>query len=1095
MKIAKISHWSFCSLVALALFSVATKVALADGGPGRGAAVPWTTYEAEAMTINGGTVLGPPPVAVDKNATITNTVASEASGRQCVELSGAGQYVQFTALAAANTLVARYSVPDTTDGVGADYTISLYVNGTFVQKIPVTSKYSWLYGAYPFVNTPSSGSARDFYDEARVKDLSISAGDSVRLEVDSGDAASYYIIDLVDLENIGPALTQPGGSRSVTSYGAVGNGTNDDTVAIRNCLAAGSGTVWFPPGNYLVTGDLYVSNNITVQGAGMWYTSFVGSPASYATNQYGRVRFDGEGSNLHFNDFAIIGKLNYRNDSEANDGFSETFGSGSGFSRVWVEHTKTGAWLANSTGMVIADCRFRNTIADGINLCVGMNNTMVTNCTARNTGDDSFPMWPATYMSATYAHGYNVFTHCTAQLPFFANGSAIYGGIANRIEDCLFQDIPDGAGILIAGEFSIGTNQFSGTTVAQRCDLNRCGGNDPGWRWRGALTICPQNNMINGLQVNNLNISNSLSYGVQCLDNLITNTSMSTVNVSGYALAVQPFHPQNVPGTNVYVDGVFGVQARSDAKGSLTVSGLSINGSNITSNPYPGTNYPYPGTFITNQAGANFAFIFAGGPGTATVTATPVSSGQMNLNWTTVSGAASYNVKRSTVNGGSYTTIASGVTATAYSDTGLSAGTTYYYVVSAVVSGSEGLNSSQASALTFPAAPTGLSAAALSSSQIKLTWTASSGAASYNVKSSTVSGGSYTTIATGVIGTTYTNSGRAASTTYYYVVSAVNAGGESDNSSPGGATTSGPTLPAAPTGLTAMPGNAQVTLNWNASSGATSYNVKLATVNGGPYTTIVSPTTTNYVNAGRANGTPYYYVVSAVNSVGESTNSAQVSATPTSAAILLSQGRPVTASSFQTGNDATNGNDGILTNRWAASGPSLPQWWRVDLGASYSLGQVVIDWYNGSSRYYQYRIETSSDDTNYATVVDETGNTTYGNTTANFSATARYVRITMTGVSQANGYASFSECQVYGTSPPPSIALNPTNVLVSLSGNVLSLSWPADHLGWHLQSQTNTLGTGLGTNWVTLSGSDLVTGTNITINPGNNAVYYRLVYQ
>ena len=33
--------------------------------------------------------------------------------------------------------------------------------------------------------------------------------------------------------------------------------------------------------------------------------------------------------------------------------------------------------------------------------------------------------------------------------------------------------------------------------MAQRCDLNRCGGNDPGWRWRGALTICPQNNTIN----------------------------------------------------------------------------------------------------------------------------------------------------------------------------------------------------------------------------------------------------------------------------------------------------------------------------------------------------------------------------------------------------------------------------------------------------------------------------------------------------------------------------------------------------------------------------------------------------------------------
>src|SRR6267378_5424039 len=85
-----------------------------------GATVPWTTYEAEAMTIVGGTILGPPPRAVDKNVTVTNTVAAEASGRQCVKLSATGNYVEFPAQGAANTLVIRYSVPDTADGTGAD---------------------------------------------------------------------------------------------------------------------------------------------------------------------------------------------------------------------------------------------------------------------------------------------------------------------------------------------------------------------------------------------------------------------------------------------------------------------------------------------------------------------------------------------------------------------------------------------------------------------------------------------------------------------------------------------------------------------------------------------------------------------------------------------------------------------------------------------------------------------------------------------------------------------------------------------------------------------------------------------------------------
>ena len=83
-----------------------------------------------------------------------------------------------------------------------------------------------------------------------------------------------------------------------------------------------------------------------------------------------------------------------------------------------------------------------------------------------------------------------------------------------------------------------------------------------------------------------------------------------------------------------------------------------------------------------------------------------------------------------------------------------------------------------------------------------------------------------------------------------------------------------------PTNLTATAGNQQVSLSWNAVPAATSYNVKRSTTSGGPYTTIASPTTASYTDTGLNNGTPYYYVVSQVNAVAESTNSVQVSATP-----------------------------------------------------------------------------------------------------------------------------------------------------------------------------------------------------------------------
>ena len=84
-----------------------------------------------------------------------------------------------------------------------------------------------------------------------------------------------------------------------------------------------------------------------------------------------------------------------------------------------------------------------------------------------------------------------------------------------------------------------------------------------------------------------------------------------------------------------------------------------------------------------------------------------------------------------------------------------------------------------------------------------------------------------------------------------------------------------PTAPAAPAGLTVSPGSATVYLNWDASSSATSYNVKRATVSGGPYTTVASPTANNYTDTGVANCSAYYYVVSATNSVGGSTNSSE----------------------------------------------------------------------------------------------------------------------------------------------------------------------------------------------------------------------------
>src|SRR5579859_15309 len=98
--------------------------------------------------------------------------------------------------------------------------------------------------------------------------------------------------------------------------------------------------------------------------------------------------------------------------------------------------------------------------------------------------------------------------------------------------------------------------------------------------------------------------------------------------------------------------------------------------------------------------------------------------------------------------------------------------------------------------------------------------------------------------------------------------------------SSGGGGGGGGTPPPVPTGLTATSADALVMLSWNASTGATSYNVGRGTTSGGPYATIASGSDTNYTDTSVTNGTTYYYVISATDAGATSANCAQVSAMP-----------------------------------------------------------------------------------------------------------------------------------------------------------------------------------------------------------------------
>ncbi|MBC7962895.1 MAG: fibronectin type III domain-containing protein, partial [Steroidobacteraceae bacterium] len=338
-----------------------------------------------------------------------------------------------------------------------------------------------------------------------------------------------------------------------------------------------------------------------------------------------------------------------------------------------------------------------------------------------------------------------------------------------------------------------------------------------------------------------------------------------------------------------------------------TTSGVTkANGTKITNATSPsvlasltaGTTYYYIVTAV-NSAGEGAASVQVAAT-TLAVVPTPTApvaptavtavggANQATITWPAVSGAASYNVYWSTSTGVTKTsgTKVAGVTSP-YVKTALSAGTTYYFIVTAANSVGESAASTQITATTspappaVPARPAGVTATG-GANQVSLSWPAVSGATSYNIYWATTSG--VTTAGTRITTTTnsYIQTGLAASTTYYYIVTAVNAAGQSAASAQITAATNAPavTIPAAPAGVSAAGGANQVSISWSALSGATSYNIYYATTSGVTKTSGAKITNAArpYTQTGLAVGTTYYYIVTAVNSAGEGAASAQVSA-------------------------------------------------------------------------------------------------------------------------------------------------------------------------------------------------------------------------
>jgi hypothetical protein len=373
---------------------------------------------------------------------------------------------------------------------------------------------------------------------------------------------------------------------SVTSKGADATGVNDATSAFNAAIsAAGSGgTVWIPPGTYNIPGHISV-NNVTIAGAGMWYSTVTGTAPGFYGNSAPSAS-----TNVHLQNFAIFGDVQERNDSAQVNGIGGAM-SNSTVSSLWIDHMKVGAWMDGPMdGLTFSGLRIRDTTADGINFHGAVTNSKVTNSDIRNTGDDGIATWAD---SGIGADAFDTISNNTVSLQILANGIAIYGGHDNTVSGNRVVDtgLAQGGGIHVGQRFSstpVGTTTISDNTMI------RDGSLDPNWQFGvGALWFDGSQGAITGpVNVTNALIQQSPYEAVQWVEGTISGINLTNVTIAGTGtFALQEQTGGAAKFTNVTATGVgYSSPVYSCSGGNFVVTDGGGN-SGISGTPYCG---PWP---------------------------------------------------------------------------------------------------------------------------------------------------------------------------------------------------------------------------------------------------------------------------------------------------------------------------------------------------------------------------------------------------------------------------------------------------------------------------------------------------------------------
>ncbi|KOP68774.1 glycosyl hydrolase [Bacillus sp. FJAT-18019] len=492
----------------------------------RGASMPYTRYDTDDAVRGGGAMLRTAPT-FDQALT-----ASEASGQRYVALPSNGSNLEWTVKEGEGGagITMRYTMPDSSDGMGLTGSLDVYVNGMKKKTVPLTSYLSWQYFSsdHP-ADAPGGGRPLFRFDEVHLKlDVPLQPGDKIRIQKSNADNLEYGV-DFIEIEPVPTAIARPANSVSVTDFGATPNDGQDDLPAFEAAVesAASSGkTLYIPEGTFHLgnmwkigsVGDMI--DDIKIMGAGIWHTNLQFTNPNAASGGIS-LRITGQ---LDFSHVYLNSNLRSRyNQNAVYKGFMDNFGTNSKIHNVWVEHFECGFWVGDyahtpaiiAEGLIIENSRIRNNLADGVNFAQGTSHSTVRNSSIRNNGDDGLAVWTSNVNGAP-AGVNNTFSYNTIENNWRAAAIAFFGGSGHKATHNLIVDTVGGSGIRMNTVFP--GYHFENNTGILFSDTTIIGSGTSKDLYdgeRGAIDLEASNDAIRNVTFTNIDILNTQRSAVQ----------------------------------------------------------------------------------------------------------------------------------------------------------------------------------------------------------------------------------------------------------------------------------------------------------------------------------------------------------------------------------------------------------------------------------------------------------------------------------------------------------------------------------------------------------------------------------------------------